>query len=343
MLTSREDFAKYPFAKEAAGYVKSLDLNVAELASPEYRRIVERAEQRVSDALQLGSIGTEDKLDNETEILSFPVAVLFVAAIGDTFLTRRYALSEAKKAYEILRAEDGAKLVDIAGASFGWRARAEGGRLFLSLIDYLRNASSFHEDEWKLVNKIVDRGEVWMKREEFARLMQEEVRKYVEKTIGNSPKAVLDATLASFVERISQIVVKRREEMQAEELPKDAVSAAYPPCVKKLYDSLLAGQHISHMGRFTLTSFLLRVGVKAEDLTKLYTSVSDFDEKLTRYQIEHIGGQQGSRTKYTPPSCSTLKTHGVCASPDALCERIRHPLAYYERKVKLIEGAAKKK
>ncbi len=339
MLT-KEDLAKYPFTREAAEYVRALDLNVAELAGPEYIRIVERAEQRISEALLYGSIGDTDNSEKEMEILSFPVAVLFVAAIGDNFLTRRYALSEAKRAYELLKSEDNAKLIEVAGTTFGWRARVEGGRFFLSLIDYLRNSTGFHEDEWKLVNKTVVKGEVLLRREEFARLLQEEVRRRAENRVEGSPKAELNAQLTHVVERINQILVKRREEMRIEELPKSAVSAAYPPCVKRLYDSLLAGQHLSHMGRFALTSFLLSVGVKAEDLVKLYTSVSDFDEKLTRYQIEHIAGEKGSRTKYTPPNCGTLKTHGLCVGADDLCEKVRHPLTHYRRKLRLIDNVA---
>jgi len=335
MLT-REDFAKYPFTREAAEYVKALDLNVDELASPEYIRIVERAEQRVSEALLYGAIRTVDNPEKETEMLSFPVAVLFVAVIGDNFLTRRYTLSEAKKAYEILKNEDNAKLVEIASTTFGWKAKTESGKFLLGLTDYLRNSTGFHDEEWKLVNKIVVRGEVLLRREEFARLLQEEIRRRAENTVDNSPKAALNAQLVHVVERINQILAKRREEIRVEELPRSAVSAAYPPCVKRLYDSLLAGQHISHMGRFTLTSFLLSVGVKAEDLVKLYTSTSDFDEKLTRYQIEHIAGEKGSRTKYTPPNCGTLKTHGLCMGADDLCERARHPLSYYRRKLRLI-------
>jgi DNA primase large subunit len=66
---------------------------------------------------------------------------------------------------------------------------------------------------------------------------------------------------------------------------------------------------------------------------KVFVSVTDFDEEFTRYQIEHIAGLRGSRTRYTPPTCSTLRTHGVCVNPDRICGRIKHPLSYYRRKI----------
>ena len=87
------------------------------------------------------------------------------------------------------------------------------------------------------------------------------------------------------------------------------------------------------MERFGLTSFLVNVGMDIDEIVKLFVSVTDFDEEFTRYQIEHIAGLRGSRTKYTPPTCSTFKTHGVCYNPERLCERIKHPLSFYRRRV----------
>jgi len=146
-------------------------------------------------------------------------------------------------------------------------------------------------------------------------------------------KDELEREKTIIIEEINQNLAQRRKEFQAKELPKDAVSSAYPPCIKRLYELLLAGQHLSHIGRFTLTSFLLKIGVEDIELTKLYTSTSDFDEKLTQYQVEHIAGKKGSRIKYNPPSCSTLKTHGLCLNPDDKCKKISHPLSYYEKKL----------
>lgn len=326
MLT-REDFAKYPFTKEGAEYVLARGINVEELANPDYTKILDRAEHRVDEALTEGTITTSDL--KEVEIFSFPVAILLVAQIDDGFLTKRYALSEAKRAYEILKNEADDKLIAIARTTFNWKVRAEHNRFFLNLVDFLRNSTQFHDDSWKLVNRIVIKGDVFLRKEECARLLQEEIRRRVETTIENSPKVELDAALGRKVERLRQIVTQRKGAVQIEELPKSAITTAYPPCIKRLYDALIAGEHLSHMGRFALTSFLLNVGIKPEDLAKLYASVSDFDEKLTRYQVEHIAGEKGSRTRYRPPSCSTLKTHSLCLDPDTLCSRIRHPLQYY--------------
>ena len=88
------------------------------------------------------------------------------------------------------------------------------------------------------------------------------------------------------------------------------------------------------MERFALTSFLIHAGMEIDDIVKLFVSVTDFDEAFTRYQIEHIAGLRGGRTRYTPPTCSTLRTHGVCIKPDRLCQYVKHPLSYYRIKVR---------
>ncbi|MFX0198433.1 MAG: DNA primase regulatory subunit PriL, partial [Candidatus Hodarchaeota archaeon] len=55
---------------------------------------------------------------------------------------------------------------------------------------------------------------------------------------------------------------------------------------------------------------------------------------------EHIAGRRGSRTKYIPPRCDTLRTHGICHTSEEICKGIRHPLAYYRRKLKTIRAEA---
>jgi len=339
MLTSKEDFAKYPFTKEANDFVTNLDLKLSDLANRNYVEIVNRAEQRVEETIIENIVKWHDPVLYDIEILSFPVAVAFVTTINDDFLKKRYALAESKKTEILLRKEKDEKILDISN-SLNWKIKKANHDCsfdyFLIFTDYLKNAPSSY-DRWKLVNRTIIEGNVCLKKNELARLLSEEIRKYVERIIENSPKVQLPPLLHGKIERINQILNQRRESIGFQEYPKVTSTAAFPPCVKRLYDSLLIGRHISHIGRFTLTSFFLNLGMSIEELLKLYNSASDFDEKLTRYQIEHIAGKKGSGTKYVPPKCDTLKTHGVCIGPDDLCKTINHPLSYYRRKIKLIK------
>jgi DNA primase large subunit len=343
MLRSPPDLAKYPFTKEARDYITGLNLTVAELVDPDYGEILLRAEQRVEEALLDGEVKWRGEPYSDIEALSYPVAIMIVASIDDDFLGRRYALAEAKRAYSLFRREqDPKRLLEIAGSAFNWHVEelaSEASPSYdyaLHFVDYLRNASKLRSDPWKLVNRLMIKGLVFLKKDEVARLLSEEVQRYVHATITSSPKIALPPLILSRITRITQILGERREAMRWEELPEKTMTAAYPPCIKRLYDALLGGRHLSHVGRFALTSFFLHVGVDTEELIRVYTSVSDFDERLTRYQTEHIAGKKGSGTKYLPPNCDTLKTHGLCLGPDEVCQRIRHPLSYYRAKVRLI-------
>lgn len=331
--------AKYPFTNEAAEYVKELDLKIEDMSE----LILTRAEQRIEESLLKAVVSTQLQND-EIEITSFPVAVMMVAATADTLMKRRYALAEAKRAYNLLNEEQSKnKILEIARA-FNWRIRPDNNRppyeFALSFMDYLKNATRFQAKKWKLVNRVLTGGEVYLTKDDTARLLEEEVRAHIEKKLDVKGKFALPQNVAERVERLKQTFVEQKGKIQFEEFPKGVLVSAFPPCIKRMYDGIASGHHLSHIGRFALTSFLINIGMTTENVINLYRSLSDFNERLTRYQVEHIAGGRGSRTRYIPPRCDTLRTHGVCTGMDEICRGIRHPLAYYRRKLRTIRTKA---
>lgn len=333
---TRDDFAKYPFLPQATQYIKMLDLDIKELENPEYAPIIERAEKRVKNAVLYGQTGKPAR--NEIEIPSYPIARMIITAIGDEYLKKRYALAEAKTIHANLQQEDDQKILEIA-KHFKWKIRLLpptedlSRRFALHFTDYLRNTKNFHEPEWKLVNTPLQKGEVHLTKRQVCRLLQEEIRRHIEKKL-KTQKIALPPKIAQRIEKLKQTLIKHKTKLKLEELPKKTVIEAFPPCMKKLYQDALAGKHLSHIGRFALTAFLLNVGMTTENVINLFRQATDFNEKMTRYQVEHIAGTKGSRTKYIPPKCQTLQTHGICPSQDETCKKIRHPLAYYRRKTR---------
>ncbi|MFQ6073749.1 MAG: DNA primase regulatory subunit PriL [Candidatus Bathyarchaeia archaeon] len=327
--------------------MKTLNLKIDELASPEYAPVVNRAEKRVEEAI-LYALVSERVGRDQVEILSFPIAVMMTAATGDPFLKRRYALAEAKRAYNLLRLENKEKIMEIA-KMFNWEIkRSEGHRVpaetaihdfSLRFTDFLRNTANFHEKKWKLVNRLMHNGYVYLTKDEAARLIAEEVRIHVEKKLDVKGLA-LPQNIAKRVSNLKQLFARKRGKIRLEEMPREVVVAAFPPCIKELYNATLSGRHCSHVGRFALTSFLLNTGMTVENVVDLFRTFSDFNERMTRYQVEHIAGGKGSRTKYIPPKCETLRTHGVCPGMDEICREIRHPLAYYRRKLRILKTEA---
>ncbi|NIR86369.1 DNA primase large subunit PriL [Candidatus Bathyarchaeota archaeon] len=330
--------AKYPFTNQAAEYVRKLDLKIEDMSEP----ILTRAEQRIEEALLNARVNTHIRND-EIEIPSFPVAIMMAASTTDKLIKRRYALAEAKRVYQLLKDESIETITEIA-ENFNWKIKlvkaAFGERTYnfaLHLTDFLKNTNGFHEKKWKLVNRTVLKGCVYLTKNETARLLAEEARRHIDKKLNIKGKFTIPENVAKRVERLKQVFVKHKGKIQFEGFPEGVVIAAFPPCIKNMYDGINSGHHLSHIGRFALTSFLINIGMTTEDVINLYRSLSDFNERLTRYQVEHIAGGRGSRTRYIPPRCDTLRTHRVCTSMDEICKGIRHPLAYYRRKLRTIK------
>ncbi len=339
---AKNDLAKYPFLKETTEYVKKLDLKIEDMANPEFASILERAKERVEEAV-LYALVSRKSHNEDIEIPSFPVAIMLTVATENSFIKKRYALAEAKQTFEDLKLEPKEKLQAIA-QNFAWKLEPIENpqppfEFTLNFVNYLRNTGNLHEKKWKLVNRLLSNGNVYLSRNETARLLSEEVRKYIEKRqeIKDTPK--LPPKIMEIAEQIKTLSKEKIGEKEMEGFPKTIIQEAFPPCIQALYQSFTSGHHLSHIGRFTLTSFLINIGMPTETVIELFKNFSDFNERMTRYQVEHIAGTKGSRTLYTPPKCDTLKTHGVCTNPDELCKRTYYPLNYYRRKIRKTQTA----
>ena len=303
--------------------------------------ILERAMERIRQGVFSGKISA-DLTQEDVDILAYPTALMLISSVGDDRTRRRYALAEAKRAYELLRYETPEKLLQIATGSFSWDAklveRDVGETHFefaLHFRFYVRNSARIHDLRWKLVNRVLTGGYVLLPREDFARLLEEEVQgRVLEKTADKT--VALPDELARRVEPLRSMLKARSQHLASEEMPHAVMASAMPPCMKNLLNLLQTSKHISHMGRFAMAAFLLNIGTNEDDLLKMFKAFSDFDERIARYQVEHIAGKRGSRREYTAPNCATMRTHGLCVNPDELCASIIHPLSYYRRKARFI-------
>jgi DNA primase large subunit len=334
---TKNDLAKYPFLKENTGYIKTLNLKIEDLTSPEFSTILQRAEERLTEAILFTNV-THKTQNLEIEISSFPVTIMLTIATQNQFIKKRYALAEAKQTYQDLQLEPRERLLVIAH-DMGWSLMPNTDpkiphEYALNFTDYLRNTTHLRDKKWKLVNRLLTKGKVYLTARETARLLSEEVRKHIEKRLETKDLPKLPPKITETAEKIKKLAVEKIGQTEMEGLPKIIAQNAFPPCINALYAAFTSGRHLSHIGRFTLTSFLVNIGMPPDDVIALFKNISDFNERLTRYQVEHIAGDRGSRTRYIPPRCDTLKTHSVCTNPDNLCQGINHPLTYYRTKLR---------
>src|SRR5215472_4744412 len=233
MLT-RADLAKYPFLNEASDYVKELGISIDEITSPDYNPVMERAEQRLEEAISKGRVSSEFENEN-AEILSFPVSNLILSLTGEERALRRFALAESKRAYDLLRQETPEKIEYIARTTFRWNLKRidtqPAKKLYefaVSLSNYLGNSIHLKEPRWKLANRILDHGFVYCTRDELARLLEEEIRARIvdrtERLPGQIPKL-----LQPKVEHTRGLIIKWLGTPSNFELPRVPAPEAMPP------------------------------------------------------------------------------------------------------------------
>ncbi|HYB03731.1 MAG TPA: hypothetical protein VED17_04670, partial [Nitrososphaerales archaeon] len=248
-------------------------------------------------------------------------------------IMERYALAEAIRAEGILKQERNDRVIEDIFTNF-LKIKLEHSsdpkfpKFKISLEDYVKRAVHFHKPEWKLVNRIVSNGKVYISQQDLIRLIREEIREVILQRLKrvNIPK--LPQNL--------DIVVKRLI-ASAPPPPRSAFTIInvrpedYPPCLLEALNLLEKGQNVPHYGRFLMATYLLAVGKSVDEIMGLFPKAPDFKQSVTKYQVEHIAGLKGGRTRYTVPSCKTLQTHGFCFKDPVRCYEISSPLQFPSR------------
>jgi DNA primase large subunit len=348
--------ARYPFLKGSSDLLKqrgvTLDSLISSIAYESARTL---GKERVLEAIEFPKIVDHpitSEADAMNELLSYPVARMFVSCLGDQKFIRRYAIAEAKLANARLTAEaestrEPVPRPTVGGAgggvnSFVIQVAEELGlqihhvddSLAVDFSDFLRFSTTMKSKSWKLVNQDVRDGKTLVSEDKLIRLVEQMI---ADKIASELPLPVNDAILEALAEDIEEIA-KALEEKRAEHPERDfgRVSIVrFPPCMKALLEMIRRGENVPHTGRFAIVAFLHTLGMDSETILSTFAASADFDESKSRYQIQHITGEI-SGTEYTPPECSTMKSYGICYDPDDLCDRdwMNHPLTYYRVKGK---------
>jgi DNA primase large subunit len=321
--------ATYPFTSGAAAYVRELGVDIPDLLEKRvYNRARARGAERVIQAIE-GRIETNARTDMpaELEVLSYPIARMIVSCIGDDFLIRRYALAEAKAAYESLMYEQRSVLATM-GQEFGMNVDISEQRFRLHFTDYVRYAHRMHDPGWKLVNRQLQSGWLSISEREFTRLLQEAIRDRIQQDLPlEIPSGIgICDKLSRHIAAVKESLGARKTEF---EIRGKVNPDAFPPCIARSIAMLQGGVNLAHSARFATTAFLRNIGMSVDEIVGMFGGSPDFDETRTRYQVEHIAGHE-----YTAPGCDTMKTYGNCVGADDLCGRIAHPLNYYRIKKK---------
>ncbi|MCK4614728.1 MAG: DNA primase large subunit PriL, partial [Thermoplasmata archaeon] len=315
--------ASFPFLRESMDYLMKNPEEFAsfgELAADMfYEGVKEKAMGRLLSALNREEIPIDFHSDEECreEILSYILSRVLVAATRDRHLIRWYSLAEAVRARKLLQGAT-MRFVLRVGEELGFEFDgSDQDSAEMGFVDYLRYASGLKSMEWKLTSQPLKNGQIRLERKKIVRLIQEALRARFEKEL--SEMKVPDSIKRLFANELAEIMgitSKLRESYEAQAISV-VIPERFPPCIKGLIGMARAGENVPHSGRFAMTAFLHRIGMKTDEIVDIFRVSPDFREDLARYQVEHITGSI-SGTDYESMACKTMTTYGLCTGRDEL-------------------------
>jgi DNA primase large subunit len=307
-------FAKYPFLSLANPLLRTY--HITNLP----QEVRARAQERVLEAIERGERGVLPKLSNPwVELLSFALSRALVLYVDDDWLRRRWALAEAARVERLLHGESDEALLYVID-DLGLQVKTVDGKWIMHFSQYLHLSKRLTtEPRWKLVNRLMDKGLVTLTRPEVIRLVREWLYDSFTQT-----KPLPTNWHPEEAKAVKEALQKRAAKSLA-----PAPSKEWAPCMVALRNRVA---DIGHFGLFALAAYMAQKGYEVKEIVDVLRVRSDFDEKIARYQVEHIAGQRGSRVKYRPPSCQSMKTHGLCIEDGKHCpNNIKNPTQYTNR------------
>jgi DNA primase large subunit len=308
-------FAKYPFLSSAAPLLRTY--RITNLP----QEVRARAQERVLEAIERGEKGVLPKLSNPwVELLSFALSRALVLYVDDDWLRRRWALAEAARVERLLHGESDEVLLYVINDLGLKTKKIEDGKWVMHFSQYLHLSRRLGtEPRWKLVNRLMDKGLVTLTQPEVIRLVREWLY----------DSFIQTKTLPTNWHPEEAKAIKEALQKRVAKTVAPAPSMEWAPCMVALRNRVADA---SHFGLFALAAYMAQKGYEVREIVDVLRVRSDFDEKIARYQVEHIAGQRGSRIKYRPPSCQSMKTHGLCIEDGKYCPyNIKNPIQYTNR------------
>ena len=180
---------------------------------------------------------------------------------------------------------------------FGNTNEKQGNSYRVALAKYLEYTP--RSMDYKLTNREVAKGKVKVTRHERIRMLEEAVKKSIEKSL---------PIRADFQKEVKEAGKRALTLLPKLELATLKVGQEnYPPCIKRLIEDLAMNVNVPHTARVALAIYLVNAGAPIERIVDYFRAAPDFSEKTTRYQVEHI-----KKKKYRMASCSTMDSYGIC-------------------------------
>lgn len=314
---------RFPFSKQAKEYISSKRID---LLSVDYK-VLEKVKKFLIDEINQDYKNLEkywfniSKIDDEiiatSYVMIYPLSKIIISIIDNTPLTQSFANYYQKRFMYFSKREDLENLkeiiTDVCPLLFYDSYKEQ---YFISLIDLL--TLDLGED-YKLQYTNLKEGNIFFPSKDallefLSVVLKKRILRTTEINKKEIPKSFLE--ISEIVKKHFLSTQKAREDLDYRFSGKLS-NGDFPPCFDKLYNDLLSGKKLSHIGNYHLAVFLAGVGYTYDDIINIYKNAPNFDERIAGYQIKKI-----IEKKYSIGNCETLKSNDLCVAD---C-KVKHPL-----------------
>ncbi len=256
------------------------------------------------------------------KIVSAHLSPLLTVVIKTYFRRKLTELAELEEGKVVLRSDRVARqyVYEIIACAVKFKERGEvcpTFRMAFDLPERLLSELSVSEELLEVLRKAEEKErELERRAEEIAR---EHGKKYEKWSEAYEVARGLVRPRNCFEKVLISLVAKKL--LKSRKVDKEGIKEAVlkgdwsklPPCMKSILESIARGENVSHFARFALAAYLLNfLGLSVDEVIGVFSRVADFDERKTRYQLEHIAGLRGGGKKYRVPNCEKMKLMGLC-------------------------------
>lgn len=97
-----------------------------------------------------------------------------------------------------------------------------------------------------------------------------------------------------------------------------------PACVKFLLGQLESGHNLSHAARLHLGAYLMKLGLRPDEASVLFTKLPDYSPTVTQYQLDWL-----FKNRYNMYSCRRARELGLCPIQPANCPYYPSPNIFF--------------
>lgn len=327
-------YSLFPYLDESINYVNSLKITIDELiTSPYFEKIRFHGEKKIINTINNSFKKKIQFNDNDAliDLLSYPYIKIILSCINNIKLTKKYIYFESLSSVDIIKKcpyFTNEEIINF-GLHLNLNIKMKNNNLVLiHFYDYTKYSTNFKDISWKLINRKVENGYVTIDFKNYYRFLQEVISFKIEKSF-----------LLKIPVHLKDMCIQQTENICNNYLKNENVyynrnsivinTKLFPNCISNAIFQINNGINISHSMRFALVTFLYLIGMKTENIIRIFSSSPDFSIEQVKYQINHI-----ISNSYKCPSCSTMKTYGNCENICSINNLNSNPVTIYYKKIK---------